>query len=104
LNNIISNAIKYSPKGGEINITATKKKEGIEVAVRDRGIGIPEEDKNRIFDRFYRARSAQVSTFAGLGLGLYISAVIIYQHKGKIWLESKEGKGSTFYFFLPGGE
>jgi signal transduction histidine kinase len=64
-------------------------------------MGVPEELKNKIFDRFYRVRNAQVNTFPGLGLGLYIASIIIHQHGGRIWLDSTLNKGSTFYFLLP---
>ena len=101
LTNLISNAIKYSPKGGDITITSAKTKEGVQVSVHDNGIGIPEDVKNKIFERFYRVNNARVNTFPGLGLGLYIAAIIIQQHGGKIWLESALNKGSTFYFILP---
>ena len=101
LTNLISNAIKYSPKGGDITITLSKTKEGVLVSVHDNGIGIPEDVKNKIFERFYRVRNAQINTFPGLGLGLYIASLIIHQHGGKIWLDSALNKGSTFYFLLP---
>jgi signal transduction histidine kinase len=101
LTNLISNAIKYSPKGGEIIIKLAKTTEGIQVSVRDNGMGVPEDLKNKIFDRFYRVRNAQVNTFPGLGLGLYIASIIIHQHGGRIWLDSTLNKGSTFYFLLP---
>jgi PAS domain S-box-containing protein len=101
LTNFISNAIKYSPKGGDIIIRQTQTEQGVQVSVHDNGIGIPDEVQGRIFERFFRVQEAQVNTYPGLGLGLYISASIIQQHKGKIWLESKLNEGSTFYFTLP---
>ncbi|HYJ65970.1 MAG TPA: PAS domain S-box protein, partial [Parafilimonas sp.] len=100
ISNLISNAIKYSPKGGEVIITTKKTSEGIEVSVHDNGIGIPEDVKNKIFERFFRV-NANVSTFPGLGLGLYIAAIIIQQHGGRIWLDTAISKGSTFNFVLP---
>jgi signal transduction histidine kinase len=102
--NFISNAIKYSPKGGEVTIVSKRKKDGVEVCVRDRGVGIAAGVKDKIFDRFYRVRNAQIDTFPGMGLGLYITAAIVKQHGGKIWVESKPGKGSGFYFWLPYGK
>jgi PAS domain S-box-containing protein len=99
--NIISNAIKYSPKGGEVTIVSKRKKDCVQVSVQDNGVGIPPEVKDKIFDRFYRVQNAQIDTFPGMGLGLYISAAIINKHGGTIWVESEQGKGSTFYFRLP---
>jgi two-component system CheB/CheR fusion protein len=101
LNNLISNAIKYSPNGGDITIHIKTTADGVEISVQDNGIGVPEEEKANLFERFSRIKSEKTNTFPGLGLGLYISAAIIYQHHGKIWLESKHHEGSTFYFFLP---
>jgi PAS domain S-box-containing protein len=101
LTNLISNAIKYSPNGGDITIRIKTTADGTEVSVQDNGIGIPEEEKANLFERFSRIKSKKTNTFPGLGLGLYISAAIVYQHHGKIWLESKHHEGSTFYFFLP---
>jgi PAS domain S-box-containing protein len=99
--NLVSNAIKYSPKGGDITIASTLTKEGVQVSVRDKGVGISANMKDKIFDRFYRVPNAQIATFPGMGLGLYITAAIMKQHGGKIWVESEKGKGSTFYFLLP---
>ncbi len=104
LTNLLSNAIKYSTAGGDIIITLSKTKNGIQVSIKDNGIGIPEDAKDKIFARFYRVQNAQVNTFPGLGLGLYIMASIIELHKGKIWVESQPGKGATFYFTLPFGQ
>ncbi len=98
--NIISNAIKYSRNAGEITVNAFKKDDNIEVDVIDRGIGIPKEDIENIFLRFYRV-SGSASSFSGSGVGLYISSEIIKSHGGKIWAESKVGKGSVFHFSLP---
>ncbi|MEP6683841.1 MAG: CheR family methyltransferase [Parafilimonas sp.] len=101
LTNLISNAVKYSPKGGDIIIALEKTTAGVQVSVHDTGIGIPEDVKTKIFGRFYRVNNAQASTFPGMGLGLYIAASIITLHKGKIWVESNSNDGSTFYFSLP---
>lgn len=101
LTNLISNAIKYSPKGGEININWKQTKTGMQVSLQDEGIGISEEMQAKVFERFYRTNDVRVSTFPGMGLGLYIAANIIGRHGGKIWVESKPDKGSTFYFTLP---
>lgn len=99
LTNFITNAIKYSPDNKDIIIRSQKDGNFIIVSVKDFGIGIPHEDQAYIFDRFYQADKHR--TYPGLGLGLYIAKEIIVQIGGQIWLESKEGKGSTFYFSLP---
>jgi signal transduction histidine kinase len=98
--NILSNAIKYNRKQGEIIIEANKNNEEIKVDVRDEGIGIPDEDLENIFLRFFRV-SGEANSFSGSGVGLYISSEIIKGHKGKIWAESKLGEGSVFHFTLP---
>lgn len=100
--NLIANAVKYTPKsGGEITISAKRKKDFIQVAVTDTGIGMTKEQLAKIFDEFYRADS---STYGedSVGLGLSITKRIIEKHHGTIWAESKgSNKGSTFYFTLP---
>lgn len=97
--NLIGNAIKYSPKGGPIDVIFSEFAQSVEVSVCDQGIGIHHADLENIFERFYRGRVA--SSFAGSGVGLYISSQIIKEHCGEIRVESKEGKGSTFYFKIP---
>lgn len=97
--NLINNAIKYSRKPGKIKVNAVKNKDVIKVEVEDDGIGIPEKDLENIFLRFFRV-SGSASTFSGSGVGLYISSEIIKNHGGKIWAESKLGKGSIFHFSL----
>jgi two-component system CheB/CheR fusion protein len=99
--NLISNAVKYSPEGSEVDIASEELGNGILVSVQDTGIGIPEELLQKVFDRFFRVNYDQVNTFPGMGLGLYISAGIVHRHGGKIAVESKPGKGSRFYFTLP---
>jgi PAS domain S-box-containing protein len=99
--NIVSNAIKYSPKGGEVLITTMSDENSVTVSVRDEGIGISAEVKDKIFDRFYRVNDVRISSFPGMGLGLYITNEIIKNHKGKMWVESIPGEGSTFYFSIP---
>jgi signal transduction histidine kinase len=101
LTNLITNAIKYSPTGKEIIVKAKPENEKVVISVQDFGIGIAHEQKNKIFDRLYQVTEAKAKTFPGLGMGLYISKEIIKRHKGKIWVESEKGKGSTFYFSLP---
>lgn len=101
LANLIANAIKYSPDAGKIIISSEYTDNAIIIKVQDFGIGIPLENKNEIFERFYRVSGPDRKEFAGLGLGLYISSQIIKRHKGKIWVESQINQGSTFYIQLP---
>lgn len=102
LTNLISNAIKYSPGGGEILITSRSTAPGeIKVSVQDHGIGIPGEMQARVFERFFRIGNPQISTYPGMGLGLYISSGIINRHGGSINVESTPGRGTTFSFTLP---
>lgn len=100
LTNLISNAIKYS-QDGEIVIISEMLPDGIKVSVRDYGIGIPPEFADKVFERFFRVSNSVMSTYPGMGLGLYISAGIIQQHGGTIFVESKTGEGSVFSFTLP---
>ncbi|MGI8583620.1 MAG: PAS domain-containing sensor histidine kinase [Chitinophagaceae bacterium] len=100
LTNIISNAAKYSPGKDKIIVKSFKEDNSIIVSFTDFGIGIPKEKISKIFDRFYRVDEVS-KDFSGLGIGLFISSEIIKQHGGKIWAESIEGDGSTFYFSLP---
>lgn len=94
--NLISNAIKHNPKGTEINIFAEIINKDIKISVSDNGEGIPEEERSKIFQR-YPTEKRKIGT----GLGLYLSKQIIEAHKGRIWFETEEGKGTTFYFTLP---
>lgn len=100
INNLLSNAVKYSPKAGQVILEAKKERSFLEVSVTDFGIGIPLEKQPFVFDRFYRAQEA-AHQFQGLGLGLYISNQIVERHKGKMWVRSEEGTGSTFIFKIP---
>jgi PAS domain S-box-containing protein len=101
ITNLITNAIKYSPHTDKIIIsTQLKNKEAI-VCVQDFGIGIPQDKKDRVFEQFYRVSGDKQHTFPGLGLGLYISSEIIKREGGRMWVNSVEGKGSTFCFALP---
>lgn len=100
ITNIITNATKYSPGKNKILVNSFKKDNAIVVSFKDFGIGIAKEKLSKIFDRFYRVDEVS-KDFSGLGIGLFISAEIINQHGGKIWAESNEEEGSTFYFSLP---
>lgn len=100
INNLLSNAIKYSPKADKVEVKLSKTNKAVQVAVTDYGFGIPEENQKRIFERFFRVEG-QGSFISGLGIGLFITCQIVSRHNGKIWVESQEGKGSTFYVTLP---
>ena len=101
LSNLISNAIKYSPNGGEIRVIGKTSDTEVIIAVADQGKGIAENDQPFVFDRFYRAQDSATQKQSGTGLGLYLAKVFIEAHRGRIWLESDGKSGSTFYFSLP---
>jgi two-component system sensor histidine kinase VicK len=101
IDNLISNAIKYSPQGGKVLITAKRQDQEVLVSVEDHGIGIDNNHTQKIFDRFYRIDDLQVKNASGFGIGLYLCADIIARHDGKIGLKSEPGVGSNFYFSLP---
>lgn len=101
LDNIISNAIKYSPEGGEIHFQVDVLTDELQIRVRDQGVGIPKESVYKIFDRFYRVDKARTRRLGGTGLGLAIAKEVVLAHEGDIWAESKEGKGTTVFFTLP---
>ena len=101
LDNVISNAIKYSPEGGTIRFKAISTKKQLRVSISDEGLGMPANTVDKIFDRFYRVDKARTRELGGTGLGLAIAREIIDAHHGKIWAESKEGKGTTVLFTLP---
>jgi signal transduction histidine kinase len=101
LSNLLTNAIKYSPQGGEVEVTMHKEEETVLISVRDQGIGIPQADQARIFGRFVRASNGETLFISGTGLGLYLCRELVVQHGGQIWFESREGAGSTFFVRLP---
>ena len=101
IDNIISNALKYSPDGGDVRFGVTTSGTYIKVMISDDGMGIPKANVNRIFDRFYRADRARSRAMGGTGLGLAIAKEMIIAHGGEIWAESEEGKGTTIFFTLP---
>ena len=101
ITNFLTNAVKYAPNSKNIEVSASVQDDKIRVAVRDYGIGIKEENRERIFKRFYREEGRDENTFPGFGIGLYIAADIIKKHKGTIGVESEKGQGSTFYFTIP---
>jgi len=102
LTKIIDNALKFTDKGGSIEIGTFQEDRGAVVYVKDTGVGIPNDQKELIFDRFYQVDSSSTRKFGGNGLGLAIVKNIIDQHEGRIWVDSVLGKGSTFYFIVSG--
>lgn len=101
IDNIISNALKYSPDGGNIRFGIIVQEGLLKVMVSDDGMGIPKENVERIFDRFYRVDRARARSMGGSGLGLAIAREMIESHGGAIWAESEEGNGTTIFFTLP---
>jgi signal transduction histidine kinase len=101
LGNLMENAVKYSPEGSEIFITVEEKGDQFITTVSDRGIGIPADEIGLVFERFHRGRQVSSTNYGGLGLGLYITKQIVERHGGSIWVESKEGAGTSFHFSLP---
>lgn len=99
--NLLTNAIKYSPQADRIIVRAASENGNLIVSVQDFGIGIPKADQPHIFERFYRVNAESRAAYAGLGLGLYISAEFVKRHGGTIWVESEEGQGTTIAFSLP---
>jgi len=99
--NLLSNAIKYTNKGGNIEVGLFEHKNGIKLIVKDNGIGIPDEDKEYIFDRFYRVDKSRTRLTGGAGIGLSIVKAIVDSHNGSIGVESSEKKGTTFVVYIP---
>ncbi|WP_027408120.1 cell wall metabolism sensor histidine kinase WalK [Anoxybacteroides tepidamans] len=101
LDNIISNALKYSPQGGNITFRAKELSDEILVSVTDEGVGIPKSELAKVFDRFYRVDKARSRKLGGTGLGLAIAKEVVVAHGGRIWAKSQEHKGTTIFFTLP---
>lgn len=99
--NILDNAVKYSPQGGQVMVQLQELEGDYLVSVIDQGIGINPEYLDHIFERFYRVRNTANRQYAGIGLGLFVTKAIIESHGGRIWHTSNQGSGSTFYFTLP---
>jgi len=104
LRNLTENAVKYSPKGGEVVIAGETRDGKVIVSVSDEGVGIPPEHRDKVFERFYRVDSMATHSTPGSGLGLSITKGHVEAHGGEVWLESTVGKGSKFYFSLPLGQ
>ena len=98
LSNLLGNALKFTPQDGTISLGVLKTKEGIEISISDTGPGIPDDQMVKIFSRFTQINNKDRS---GLGLGLYISKMLIEAHQGRIWVTSVPANGSTFTFILP---
>ncbi len=101
VNNLIGNAIKYSPQGTKVKIGCEQIADMLQVWIDDEGVGIEEKDLDKLFTRFFRVANSPLKTTSGFGIGLYLSAEIIKRHQGNIWVKGKEDKGSIFYFSLP---
>lgn len=101
LQNIIDNAVKYTPRGGFVKVKIVPRDVSVIFSVQDTGIGIAKEDQKFIFNKFFRARNAIMLQTSGSGLGLYIAKELTKHHNGRIWFDSEENKGSTFYIQLP---
>ena len=97
----MNNAIKYSPDGGVITCRLLETHNNVILSISDQGLGIPKKDLDHVFDRFFRVDKARSRAQGGTGLGLAISKEVIELHHGRIWVDSVEGKGSTFYISLP---
>ena len=101
VSNLVSNAVKYTPPKGTIEVSAASNDQFVIVSVKDNGIGIPLSEQPFIFDKFYRVQSEQTLGISGTGLGLSIVKSIVEKHFGRVWVESEPGRGSSFVFILP---
>jgi len=101
IDNLLSNALKYSPEGSDIDLQVQFEDGVMLTSVTDHGIGIPKDEIPQLFERFHRARNVSSRYYGGLGLGLYIARAIIEAHSGAIMVQSEEGQGSTFTLGLP---
>lgn len=101
LENLLENALKYAPEDEPVEVSIKSTESEALVAVRDYGVGVPQDQQSKVFERFYRATNAGSRPRNGLGLGLFIARNVVERHGGRIWMESRQGQGSTFYFALP---
>ena len=99
--NLLENAVKYTPEGGKITVSLEKDSHDVIFKIKDTGVGIPAAQHERIFTKFFRGDNVIRMETEGSGLGLYTTRNIIEAHKGKIWFDSKEGAGTTFTFMIP---
>ena len=98
---IIDNAVKYTLPGGQIDISVKQQGQEIEICVADTGVGIPKNQQSDIFTKFFRGANVVRMQTEGTGLGLFLAKTVVEEHGGRIWFESKEGKGSKFFIVLP---
>ena len=101
LDNLLDNAVRYSAEGTEVTVTAQRQQDELVVSIADQGMGIPATDLDRLFDRMFHVEQRTTADAAGAGLGLAICRGLVEAHGGRIWIESEEGSGSTFFFTLP---
>jgi signal transduction histidine kinase len=101
IENLISNAVKYSKEGGEVKVDLKKKGRKVMFIVEDHGVGIPRYQHSKIFEKFFRSNNASKYRTEGVGLGLYLVKAILENFKGDVWFESETDKGSTFYISIP---
>jgi len=101
IQNLVDNAIKYTKEKGEVKVTLVSDKDFVTIAIKDKGVGIPDSQQKHIFKKFFRSDNIMKNQTVGTGLGLFIARSIVEGNKGKIWFESKEGEGTTFFFTLP---
>jgi len=99
--NLISNAVKFTPRGGKVVLRVAQRPRSTEVSVSDTGEGIPEEERDKIFEKFYQVEKRRLGRKAGTGLGLPLCKKVVDAHGGNIWVESVHGQGSRFYFTIP---
>ncbi|HUP64472.1 MAG TPA: ATP-binding protein [Thermoanaerobaculia bacterium] len=101
LGNLVENALKYSPDGTDVEVEVELQDSKVTTSITDCGIGIPADEIGQVFERFHRGRQVSSTNYGGLGLGLYISKQIVERHHGSIWVDSREGHGTTFFFSIP---
>jgi len=99
--NLISNAVKYTEQGGRVSVSLELKDDNVVSHISDTGLGIPEDEKSHIFERFHRGKNVEMQEISGNGLGLYLTKTLVELSGGQIWFESEEGKGTNFHFTLP---
>jgi signal transduction histidine kinase len=104
ISNLVENAIKYTPQGGKVRIGAEMRDGGLVLAVSDTGVGIAQADQVRLFEKFYRVRQRDTAHIKGTGLGLAIVKSVVERHGGRVWVESRLGRGSTFFVSLPAND